>query len=127
MIFKIGGSGGTDIVPLAAVNGISWKRAVIKGGSDMLMMDGTIYEDRIASRYEWTFKFRPMTAAEQAALLALLNPAYVTVQYTDPQRNTLATSVYYVSEVPSGYLIKRTNGPEYWGGITATFTAQPPK
>ena len=125
MVFKIGGSGGTDIVPLAAVNGISWKRTVVKGGNDTLMMDGTLLEDRLGSRYEWAFKFKPMKATEQAALLALLNASSVTVQYTDPQTNTLRTSVYYVSDVPSGYLVKRTNGTEYWGGISATFTAQP--
>jgi len=127
MVFKIGGSSGTDIVPLAATGGISWKRINIEGGNGTLMADGTLFEDRIASRYEWSWKFRPMTAAEQAALLTLLKASSVTVYYTDPQTNTNTTSVYYVSDVPAGYLIKRTGGTEYWGGMTATFTARPPK
>ena len=127
MIFKLGGSGGTDIVPLAATNGISWKRTPIKAGNDTVMADGTIYEDTIGWRYEWFFKFKPMTAAALASLLNLLNAGYMTVQYTDPGTNALASTTYYVSGVPAGYLVKRQNGTEYWGGLAATFTAQPPK
>lgn len=127
MIFKIGGSGGTDIVPYAATNGISWKRANITGGNGTLMADGTLLEDRIASRYEWSFKFRPVTAAELKMLLQLLSANNVTVQFTDPQTNSSSTAIYYVSDVPAAYLLKRTGGTEYWGGLTASFKAQPPR
>ena len=127
MIFKIGGSSGTDLVPLAAVGGISWKRVNVTGGNGMTMQDATLYSDITAHRYEWSFKFRPMTAAEQAALLTLLSSSAVTVQYTDPETNSAKTATYYVSEIPAGYLIKRTGGTEYWGGMAATFTAQPAK
>lgn len=127
MIFKIGGSDGTDIVPLAAVGGIKWKRINVDGGNGMTMADGTVFQDRIAARYEWTFAFRPLSAADQAALLTLLRPKSVSVLYTDPQTNDNATDDYYISEVPAGYLIKRTGGTEYWGGITATFSGKSPQ
>lgn len=122
MVFKVNG---TDILPYAMVGGISWKRVNVEGGNGMIMADGTERKDRIAARYEWTFNFRPMTAAEQATLLTLLNPRTVTVEYTDPQTNSTDTAYYYVSDVPAGYLVKRTGGTEYWGGMSATFTAQP--
>ena len=127
MIFKIGGGAGTDIVPMAATGGISWKRVNIEGGNGAVMADGTMFKDRLASRYEWTFAFRPMTAAEQAALLELLNVRYVTVLHTDPETNEDVASIYYVSDVPAGYLIKRTDGTDYWGGMTATFTGRSPR
>ena len=124
MTFKVNG---TDIMPYAMVGGVSWKRVNVEGGNGMVMQDGTLYADRIAARYEWEFNFKPMTAAEQAALLTLLSPRSVTVEYMDPQANATATDVYYVSDVPAGYLVQRTNGVEYWGGMTATFTLQPGK
>jgi len=116
---------GTDLVPLALPGGISWKRVNVTGKNSMVMQDATLIEDVIAARYEWSFKFRPMTAAQQAALLTLLDPRKVTVTFTDPQTNASATADYYVSDVPSGYLIRRTDGTEYWGGISATFTSKP--
>ena len=124
MIFEVNG---TDIMPFAIVGGISWKRANVEGGNSMVMMDGTQHLDRIAARYEWTINFKPMTAEDQAALLTLLDPRSVTVRYTDPHTNAEATDIYYVSEVPAGYLVQRTNGVEYWGGMTATFSMQPGK
>ena len=127
MVFKIGGSGGLDIVPYAATGGISWKQVPIKGGNDTITADGTVYEDIIGWRYEWAFKFKPMTAAALASLLNLLNSGYLTVQYTDPVTNALDSASYYVSGVPAGYLVKRQGGTEYWGGMAATFTSQPPR
>lgn len=126
MIFKVGGINGLDLVPLAVTGGISFKRVNIKGGNGMTMADGTTFEDRIASHYEWSFKFRPMTAAEQASLLALLDVNYVLVMFTDPETNSTNLCNYYVSDVPAGYLIKRADGTEYWGGLSATFSSQPP-
>ena len=122
MIFEVNG---TDIMPFAAVGGVTWKRTYVEGSNSMIMQDGTQLIDRIAERYEWSFKFRPMTAAEQAALLSLLDPRTVSVRYTDPQTNTTETAAYYVSEIPAGYLTQRTSGTEYWGGLAATFSSKP--
>ena len=121
MIFEVNG---VDIVPFAMVGGISWKRINVEGGNGMIMANGTDRKDRVTARYEWDFAFKPMTAADQATLLTLLNPESVQVRFTDPQTNSPNTDIYYVSDVPAGYLVKRTNGVEYWGGMTATFSAQ---
>ena len=118
MVFRVNG---TDIVPFAMVGGISWKRVNVEGGNNMVMQSGNQYRDRIADRYQWTFNFRPMTAAEQASLLTLLSPKSVSVNFTDPVTNSMSSSTYYVSDVPAGYLVKRTGGTEYWGGMSATF------
>ena len=121
MIFVING---TDIVPFALPGGISWRRVDVNGNNSMTMQDGSQLEDRIAARFEWTFKFRAMTADEQAALLALLTPGSVDVQFTSPETHTVTTAVYYVSQISAGYLTRRTNGFEYWGGMSATFSSR---
>jgi len=122
MVFVVNG---TDIMPLALADGVSWKRVNIEGSNSMTMQDGTDVLDRIAVRYNWTFKFKSMTAAEQAALLTLLDPRSVSVRFTDPQTLAEETVDYYVSDIPAGYLTKRTNGTEYWGGLTASFSSKP--
>jgi len=122
MIFEVNG---TDIMPFALPGGVTWKRTYVEGSNSMIMQDGTQLIDRIAERYEWSFKFRPMPAAELATLLSLLDPRTVSVRYTDPQTNTTETAAYYVSEIPAGYLTQRTSGTEYWGGLAATFSSKP--
>ena len=122
MVFEVNG---VDIVPFAMVGGISWKRSNVTGGNGMVMQDGTVFEDRITQRYEWSFKFKPLPAAQQATLLTLLDPDVVTVRFTDPETNATRTADYYVSDVPAGYLVKRANGTEYWGGMSASFSSRP--
>ena len=120
MVFIVNG---TDIVPFVTVGGISWKRVNVDGGNGMIMQDGTDYQDRIATRYEWSLVFKPMTASNQADLLNLLNVKTVSIQCTDPQTGSESTDSYYVSEIPASYLIKRTDGTEWWGGLTVTFSS----
>ena len=68
-----------------------------------------------------------MNISQIRTLLTLLSPKSVNVQFTDPQTNTTATATYYGSDVPAGYLVKRTNGVEYWGGLSATFEESDPR
>lgn len=126
MTFEVKNASGTyvDIMPFVMVGGISWKRKYIDGGNAMTMQDGKTLLDRITDKHEWTLAFKPMTAADQAALLALLDPQSVMVRHTNPETNSIEYDVFYVSEVPASYLIQRTGGTEYWGGMTATFSAR---
>ena len=87
-------------------------------------MDGSRYRDTIASPYEWSFAFKPLTAEKLSEILALLDPDQVTVRFTDPESREVLTSVYYVDEVPAAYLVTRTDGTEYWGGLKATFSSK---
>lgn len=113
-----------DLMPFIMVGGLSWKRSYVDGGNAMVMQDGTRMNDRIADKGEWTAAFKPMTAADQATILGLLSGQSVTLKYTNPETNADTTDAFYVSEIPSGYLIQRTDGTEYWGGMTATFSAR---
>lgn len=113
-----------DLMPYIMVGGLSWKRKYVDGGNAMTMQDGTTMLDRITDKGEWTAAFKPMTASDQATILGLLSPQSVTLKVTDPQTGEDAAAVYYVSEVPASYLIQRTGGTEYWGGMTATFSAR---
>lgn len=121
MIFEVNGF---DIVPYAAVGGISWKRQIVEGKNSMRTMDRARFRDLVAAPYEWSFKFRALTAEELSELLQVLDPKKVSVCFTDPVTLDDITSDYYIGELPAAYLVTRTDGTEYWGGLSATFSSQ---
>ena len=114
MVFKINN---VDIMPYIAAGGLKWSHSDISGSNKMTMQNGLTNRDRIASKYKWQISCKPLTAEDQATVLSLIAPEYVTVQYTDPQTNTLQTGTFYSDSYPSTYLIKRADGTEYWGGL----------
>lgn len=122
MIFEVNG---VDIVPYAAVGGISFKRQIVEGKNSMRMMDRSRFRDLVAAPYEWSFKFKPLTAEDLSELMQLLDPKKVSVTFTDPVSLDYITCNYYIGELPAAYLITRADGTEYWGGLSATFSSQP--
>lgn len=114
MVFKIGN---TDITPYIAFGGIKWSRNDVDGASAGRMQTGEMHRDRLATKYRWDITCRPLTAAEQATVLALIQPEYITVQYTDPLTNTTKTGKFYSNNFPSTFCIRRPNGTEYWTGL----------
>nr|DAH66272.1 MAG TPA: hypothetical protein [Caudoviricetes sp.]DAK67853.1 MAG TPA: hypothetical protein [Caudoviricetes sp.]DAU28892.1 MAG TPA: hypothetical protein [Caudoviricetes sp.] len=45
-------------------------------------------------------------------------PEWVSVRYTDPQTNSIATRKMYSNNNPATFQMKQRNGDELWGGIT---------
>lgn len=115
---------GTDITPYLLAGSINWERKDMAGGNAMTMQDGTTYRDRIAYKYTFKASCRLLTAAEQATVLALLAPEYVTLQYTDPQTNSTATGQFYCESTPANYLVRRPDSTEYWAGLTFSLIQQ---
>ena len=114
MVFKIGG---IDIMPYVAHGGIKWSRNDVDGPNAGRMQNGEMQRDRISTKYRWDITCRPLTADEQATVLQLIQPEYISVTYTDPLDNTVKTNMYYSNNFPSTYLISNTNGTEYWTGL----------
>lgn len=119
MVFEIKNSNGTfvDITPYIAFGGIKWSRNDVDGANAGRMQDGTMQRDRISTKYRWDVTCRPLSAVEQSTILQLIQPEYITVRYTDPLNNIVSEDEYYSNNFPSTYLIKHTNGTEYWTGL----------
>ena len=115
MVFKING---VDIMPYIAAGGIKWTKNDVSGGNAVTMMDGTTYRDRITTKYNWEISCKPLTASQQKTILELIQPEYVTVQYTHPLTNTIKSGTYYSNNFPSTYLVRRADGTDYWGGLS---------
>ena len=114
MVFTIGG---VDITPYIAHGGIKWSFNAVSAANAGRMQDGTMLVDRIAVKYRWDITCRPLTASEQATLLQLIQPEYITVTATDPLTNTTKTAECYSNNFPSTYLIQSPNGEELWSGL----------
>lgn len=119
MTFEILNANNTyvDIIPYIALGGIKWSRNDVDGANAGRMQNGEMQRDRVATKYRWDITCRPLTAAEQAIILTLIEPEYITVKYTDPQTNSVMTGTYYSNNFPSTFLIRRVNGEEYWSGL----------
>lgn len=114
MVFQING---TDITPYIAYQGLQWKRQDIDGPNAGRAMDGTMYRDRITTKFRFDVTCRPLSASEASTILSLVESEYVTVTYTDPVTNKVVTKQAYSNNIPAQYLMK-IKGKEYWGGIT---------
>lgn len=116
MVFTIGG---VDITPYIAHGGIKWSRNDVDGANAGRVQEGgTMVRDRIATKYRWDITCRPLTAYEQSIVLQAIQPEYIYVTFTDPLTNTERTDVKcYSNNFPSTFLIRNTNGTEYWTGL----------
>ena len=108
---------GTDITPYIAFGGLKWSRNDVEAANAGRMQDGTMQRDRKAIKYRWDVTCRPLTAAEQATILTLIEPVYVSVTYTDPTTNTVTSGTYYSNNIPSTFAIRQPNGVEWWTGL----------
>lgn len=64
-------------------------------------MDGTMYRDRITTKFRIDVTCRPLTAQEASIVLSAIQPEYVTVTYTDPISNTTKTATAYSNNIPA--------------------------
>ena len=119
MVFEIQNSNGVfvDITPYIAFGGIKWSRNDVDGANAGRMQNGYMQRDRVATKYRWDITCRPVTAEELLTILTLIEPQYIMVRYTDPQTNTVVANYCYSNNFPATYMIRHTNGTEYWTGL----------
>ena len=119
MTFQIQDSGGNwiDITPYIAFGGLKWSRNDVEAANAGRMQNGYMQRDRVATKYRWDITCRPVTAAELSTILTLIEPQYIMVRYTDPQTNTVVANYCYSNNFPATYMIRETNGTEYWTGL----------
>ena len=114
MTFSING---VDITPYIAYGGLKWSRNDVEAANAGRMQNGDMQRDRVAIKYRWDVTCRPLTGAEQATLLTLINPVYVNLKFTDPLTNDIETGTYYSNNIPSTFTIRHPDGTEYWTGL----------
>lgn len=105
---------GTDITPYIAFGGLKWGHSDIDAAGSGRTMDGIMHRGRVASKVRLDVTCRPLTTAEASIVLTLIEPEWVTVQYTDPMKNAVIRKTMYSNNRTAGYLIHRPSEGDLW-------------
>ena len=92
---------GTDILPLVAKGGIKWTRNDIDSANAGRTLDGTMHRGRVTTKVKLEVKCKPLLQSEVQALLTLIEPEYVTVDYIDPKVGARTGIQFYSNNVPA--------------------------
>ena len=116
MTYKIGN---LDILQFTTPGGYLCRTVEVLGQNGGETQDGTTYRDVIVRKDEITSTLRPMSAADYAALLALLEQGTVQVTYTKRQTRQTAVRAFLVTRQPEAETFSR-NGEDWFRGISFT-------
>ena len=115
MTFKING---VDITPYIANRGLKWQRSDLEAPGSGRALDGTLMRNRVATKIRWDVTCIPLTTAQASLVLTAVMPVWVEVTYTDPQLGRDVTKTMYSNNNPASFLMRKSDGSEYWDGIT---------
>lgn len=108
---------GVNILPYVQADGIEWQRNDLDGPNAGRTLSGLMIRDRVAIKATLKITCRPLTGAQLATILSLIQPEWVTVVYTDPTTNTNVTKTMYSNNVPA--TLRNTNGSvDMWTGLS---------
>ena len=116
MVLKINN---TDISDYIAPGGVKWTRSDVDGTNAGRGLDGTMIRDRVAIKRRLDVTCRAMTLSEVSTVLALIEPEFVSVTYTDPRAGGAVTTTMYSNNIPATLsTFKKPDGTEMWTGLT---------
>ena len=108
---------GTDITPYIAYGGMKWSRNDVDAPNTGRTMDATMQRGRVATKIRLDITCRPLTSTEARIVLNAIQPEYVNVYYEDPMYGYVTKSMY-ANNNPASFCIHKSNGVDYWDGIT---------
>lgn len=108
---------GLDIVPYLAYGGLKWQRSDVEAADSGRTMDAVMHRGRVSTKIRIDCTCRPLTSAEASIVLNAVLPEYISVKYYDPMYG-IRTVTMYSNNNPASYLMKKSDGREYWTGIT---------
>lgn len=114
MVFKIDG---TDILKYVASDGLKYTRSDLDGPNAGRTLDGLMHRDRIASKIRWDVTCHPLTEQELSEILTLIEPEFVTVEYTDLQTRRVVSKTMYSNNVPTTLAFAYKDGA-WWTDLT---------
>ena len=114
MVFTIDG---VSILPYVASDGLKYTRSDLDGENAGRTMDGVMHRDRIASKVRWDVTCKLLSAPELAVVLALIEPEFVEVTFTNPATGQPVTKTMYSNNIPTT-LAFANQGETWWTSLT---------
>lgn len=93
----------------------------ISGANAGTALDGTYIEDYVTTKYDPSFRAKPMPASMIASLLAACENEYVTIRYTSGRADGTRTIVAVPTASTIQFLTAYADSRIY-GGLTLSFT-----
>ena len=110
--------GGVDMTPYIARKGFKWQRSDVDSPSAGRTLDGSLVRGRVATKIRLDITCRPLTASEASTVLNAIAPEWVSVTYNDPMLGRRTGVQMYSNNNPASYLMEKSDGTEWWDGIT---------
>ena len=80
-------------------------------------LDGVMHRDRVASKIRWDVTCHPLQEEDLAVVLSLIQPEFVTVEYTDLQTRQVVSKTMYSNNVPTKLAFAYKDGA-WWTELT---------
>lgn len=109
---------GTDITPYIKYQGVKWTRSDIDGPTAGRSLNGNLIRDRKATKIRWDISCVPLTQSQLATILTLIEPEWVTLEYTDIATNTTKTGTFYANNFSVSVVLRRKDGIDLWDGLS---------
>lgn len=108
---------GVDMTPYIAYGGLKWTRSDIDSPDTGRDMEGVMHRGRVGTKIRLDVTCKILKSTELYTVLNAIYPEYVSVTYNDPMLGTV-TKTMYSNNNPAVYQLHRTDGTEYWSGVT---------
>ena len=109
---------GVEITHYIAAGGLEYQDSEINGSKDGRFMDGELSKTIIAEKDKFSFKCRPLTTAEHAAVKSALRGTYISCQYLSPNTNQpVLKTMVKGADMKSAHLFPRGD-TDYWEGLS---------
>lgn len=113
--FKIDG---VDIAPIIKYKGIKWTRNDIDSANAGRDLSGKMNRGRVTSKIKIEITCLPLNQEKAQALLNLIDPEYVLVDYYDPKLGERTGVEFYSNNVPATFGIVKSDGSFEWDDIS---------
>ena len=114
MYFRIDG---VDIMPLIKYKGIKWQRNDIDSAKAGRTLAGKMNRGRVTMKVKLDISCRSLNQAEAQALLNLIYPEYVWVEYVDPLLGPRIAE-FYSNNVPATFCMLKPDGTGWWDDVS---------
>lgn len=108
---------GRDMTPYIAYGGLKWSRNDVDSPNTGRDMGGLMHRGRVGTKIRLDVTCRLLKSDEVSIVLNTILPQYVTVTYDDPMYGRV-TKTMYSNNNPAVFQMRKSNGDEYWSGIT---------
>ena len=108
-----------DLLPFIEQGGLKRTRNDIDGqNAGRVVLNAEMVRDKKATKIRFDITCKPLTDAQLAQLLDIIEEEWVVVTYTDPKMGLREGVMFYANDNPVTCQCVYPNGQALWGGVS---------